>query len=54
MLADELAKEERFGRAGGKLRRAAYVATQDELYNYAEAVERLKYREKKLKKVVDT
>jgi len=54
MLADELAKEERFGRAGGKLRRAAYVATQDELYNYKEAIERLKYRERKVKKVVDT
>tara|TARA_R110000787_G_scaffold138959_1_gene252584 strand:+ start:853 stop:1440 length:588 start_codon:yes stop_codon:yes gene_type:complete len=49
MLAAELATEERFGRAGGKLRRPAYVAIQDELYSYAEAIERLKYRYKKIK-----
>jgi len=55
MLADELATQGRFGRAGGKLRRPAYVAYQDELYSYAEAVERLKYRDReKLKKGVDT
>jgi len=47
MLASELAKKERYGRAGGKLKRAAYVATQDELYDYKDAL-------KKLKKDVDT
>tara|TARA_R110002096_G_scaffold49743_4_gene131134 strand:- start:210 stop:806 length:597 start_codon:yes stop_codon:yes gene_type:complete len=55
MLADELATQGRFGRAGGKLRRPAYVAYQDELYSYGESVERLKYRDReKLKKGVDT
>ena len=42
MLAAELIVKDRFGRANGKLRRPAYVATQDELYCYETAMQKLK------------
>lgn len=42
MVAAELAVEEKFGRADGKLRRPAYFAKQNELYSYKDAVKKLK------------
>lgn len=42
MLSAELIVKDRFGRANGKLRRPAYTATQDELYDYKNAVSKLK------------
>ena len=42
MTAAELIVKKRFGRANGKLKRPAYVATQNELYCFKTAVQKLK------------